>query len=447
MGVKTRKLGNANNQIVQWQAVHVADGSTALTTVAGRGYFIDTTSGAQTINLPATPRFGDKISFKDFARKWDTNNITIASNKFDGVSSQTATFNTQGQTISLIYMGSAQGWSLINEDTTTGLGKQYVAATGGTVSETGNFKIHTFTGDGNFVVSAAGNSAGSNTVDYLVVAGGGAGQTKNTRSPNPGRYGQGGGGGGGLRASSGAASGCYTAGPLAACVAALPVSAQTYPITVGAGASSPAVPQACATAGGGSNSTFSTITSAGGGGGGYGSCAPLKTNGSNGGTGGGGGAGGGGTSGGTGNTPPVSPPQGANGGPGTSTACTAAGAGGGATGAGTAGAAQPSPRTSVGGTGGVGMTSHITGSPVAYSGGGGGGAGYPGGGGGSVTAGGASPCGTGGAGGGPSPSNGGAGTANRGGGGGGAGGDGSSGTCTGGAGGKGIVILRYKFQN
>jgi hypothetical protein len=51
-----------------------------------------------------------------------------------------------------------------------------VAATGGTVATSGDFKIHSFTGDGCFVVSNAGlvtPSGGSDKVDYLVVAGGG----------------------------------------------------------------------------------------------------------------------------------------------------------------------------------------------------------------------------------------------------------------------------------
>ena len=70
---------------------------------------------------------------------------------------------------------------------------------------------------------------------------------------------------GGFRESSGAASGCYTASPLGACVAALPVTAQGYPIAVGAGgAEEQVIRRGCS----GAVSTFSTITSAGGGGGG-----------------------------------------------------------------------------------------------------------------------------------------------------------------------------------
>ena len=43
------------------------------------------------------------------------------------------------------------------------------------ITTCGDYKIHTFTGPGTFSVSCAGNPAGSNTVDYLVVAGGGGG--------------------------------------------------------------------------------------------------------------------------------------------------------------------------------------------------------------------------------------------------------------------------------
>ena len=49
----------------------------------------------------------------------------------------------------------------------------FVTASGGSVSTSGDFKIHTFTGPGTFAVSDAGNAGGSNTVDFLVVAGGG----------------------------------------------------------------------------------------------------------------------------------------------------------------------------------------------------------------------------------------------------------------------------------
>ena len=83
--------------------------------------------------------------------------------------------DTDGLSVTFVFMDSTKGWSLINDDTTTQLGASFVAATGGTVATCGNFKIHTFTGPGTFCVSCAGNTAGSNTVSYMVIAGGGGG--------------------------------------------------------------------------------------------------------------------------------------------------------------------------------------------------------------------------------------------------------------------------------
>ena len=51
----------------------------------------------------------------------------------------------------------------------------FITAQGGSTSTQGNFTRHTFTGPGTFTVQSVGNSAGSNTVDFLVVAGGGGG--------------------------------------------------------------------------------------------------------------------------------------------------------------------------------------------------------------------------------------------------------------------------------
>ena len=61
----------------------------------------------------------------------------------------------------------------------------YVYATGGSVSQSGNYRTHYFYSNGYFNITNGGNSAGSNTVTYLIVAGGGGGS------------GIGGGGGGG----------------------------------------------------------------------------------------------------------------------------------------------------------------------------------------------------------------------------------------------------------
>ena len=406
-----KNISNVANLGIQWQAVITADGSTATTAVAGRGYLIDTTSNAHTINLPASAIAGDTIAIKDYAGTFGTNALTIGRNgsNIQGVANDSQ-ISTNRASVELIYVDSTKGWVYTNESNVVDLQlPTYITATGGTVTTSSDYKIHTFTGDGCFVVSCAGNPTGSNTVDYLVIAGGGGGGGANG--------GGGGGGAGGYRESSGAASGCYTASPLGACVSALPVSATTYPVTVGGGgAGRPGNAN-------GSNSVFSTITSAGGG------KAGCQTTGSDGGS-GGGGSGNGFNAGGSGNTPPVSPPQGNNGG------TSAGNTGGGGGGAGVAGANAVS-CSPVGGAGGDGVTSSINGTPTARAGGGGGNAeSYTGG-----------PGGAGGGGkGGDGPTgNGVAGTANTGSGGGGV--DSLPGAAAGGAGGKGIVIIRYKFQN
>jgi len=429
-----------------WQAVTVADGSTQLTAEAGKGYFLDTNAGVIEIKLPSSPTRGDTVILMDYAGTFATNNVFVdtQTENLDSTTTGLYTLSTNDTIAEFVYVDSAKGWvTRINTTTGTtpsgafnasgtidGVPPQFTAATGGTVTESGDFKIHSFTGDGCFVVSQVGTSpvypcsptAGPDVVDYLVVAGGGgSGDSYN-----------GGGGAGGFREShSVPVSGCYTASPLATCTG-ITVTATTYPITVGAGGAA----VGATVANPGSNSIFSTITSTGGGDGGVGS-GPLTSDydGGPGGSGGGGaGRGGPGNTGGAGNTPPVSPPQGGSGGSMSNVPSgggySAAG-GGGATGSGGGGTTPGAPGQN-GGNGGAGATTSISGSPTAYAGGGGGfswgGAGGTGGTGGGGNAGSAGGSGT--------VS---AGSANTGGGAG-------AGSCSVSSGGKGIVIIRYKFQ-
>jgi len=383
---------------IQWDTTAK---TSAFTAVAGNGYFVNTTSAAITVTLPASPSAGDFVAVKDYANTADTNNITIARNgsNIQGTAND-FTISTEGLSIALIYVDATQGWVSTGASKASDISEQalFVTATGGTITTCGDFKIHTFTGPGTFCVSSAGNAVGSNSVDYLVVAGGGGAM----------RDRGGGGGAGGYRASG--------FGPAPLQGTALPVSVTGYPITVGGGGNgNPSTP--CRN---GSDSIFSTITSSGGG---YTQAA--------------GGSGGGGrwlSCGGAGNTPPVSPPQGNPGGN-SSPGAAAAGGGGGATAAG-----SPAPSNNNGGPGGAGAPNAITGTATTYAGGGGGG-GYQGSGG-SGGAGGGGP-------GGPSQGTvGTAGTANTGGGaGGGTTGCGSAGDPADSAnGGSGVVIIRYKFQ-
>ena len=401
--------------------------TTTVTAVSGVGYFVNTTSGAITVNLPAGVA-GSIVAISDYANTAATNNIIIAPNGADNINGQNFTYkiSTNGAAITLVYVDVTRGWKDINDATLDATGvSTFVVATGGTVLTCGDFKTHVFTGPGSFVVSQAGTPAGSNSVEYMVVAGGGG----------DAGYGAAGGGAGGFRTNYPSPT---TAG--------LSVPVATYPITVGGGGGNPFPAPS------GSPSIFSTITSAGGGPGGVGFGAGPGP-GVPGGSGGGGGAASGGPfSGGTGNTPPTSPSQGNPGGTGGPPGGTySAGGGGGASQAG-GNFTSPGP----GGPGGdgsylpngvFGPTASSYGTPgpvpaVRYFAGGGGGA--------SSTNSGGSP-GNGGAGGGGkggsdggTPTNSG-GTANTGGGSGGYVGGGLP-APGGGAGGSGIVLIRYKFQ-
>jgi hypothetical protein len=386
------------------------------TATAGVGYFLNTTGGIITVNLAAGTA-GDSVALADYAGTWQTNNVTVAANgteKIGGVDAD-VTLSTEGQSVTFVYIDGTQGWVNVLDSTSNVRGNPNIVATGGTITCSGDYKIHKFTGPGTFCVSNISSTPANNTVSYLVVAGGGGAS---------GSASGGGGGGGGFREYRAPVSGCYAVSPLNGnpCGTGITVTAAPYSIVVGGGGAGG--PAACGAGVNGTVSTFSTVTSAGGG---HGKSAPPQCN--------DGGSGGGGRYyelGGAGNTPPTTPNQGFPGGDGTAPGQTGnypGGGGGGATEAGVNGGPGPSPS----GRGGAGATTSICGSPLAYTGGGGAGGYTPGG----NLYGAASPCGTGGAGGNPANP----GTIYRGGGGGGT-------TCSvvGGAGGSGVVIIRYKFQ-
>jgi len=213
---------------VNWNTTVIT--STPTTGVNGVGYFIDSSGGAKTINLPASPTAGDIMAVSDYAQTSITNNITIGRNgsNIQGDASDLV-LARNGVAFTLVYVDATKGW--VVTDTGAELDKEpdpeFITATGGTITTCGNDKIHTFTGPGTFTVCSVGNPAGSSTVSYMVIAGGGG----------SGDYFGGGGGAGGFR--EGKATTCsHTASPLAA--SGLPVSAQGYPITVGAAGALPA---------------------------------------------------------------------------------------------------------------------------------------------------------------------------------------------------------------
>ena len=408
--------------------------------VSGNGYFCNTTAGAFTVNLPAGVA-GAIVSIADYAGTFQTSNLTISPNgseKIGGLNID-VTLNTEGQSVTLVFVDSTQGWVTTADSTENVVGNAFICASVSGACNTlvtapccANVKIATFTGPGNFTVNAVSVTAAENTVGYMVVAGGAGGG---------GSCAGGGGGAGGFREGRNVPVDNFTASPLVANAPtnALTITAQTYPIVVGAGGAG-SIPGSAAS--NGSVSTFGSISSTGGGKGGLGNNVPATRVGSPGGSGGGGGH----TAGtaGCGNTPPVSPAQGFRGEPSQpSTGPAPSDAGGGGGGATTAGVDSCTSHA-----GGAGATTSISATPTAYAGGGGGSnrcGGTPG-----DVAGGAGGGGRGASNPRPRPAFDGTGqngTANTGGGGG-AGGSLVSGGPIGGtgSGGSGIVIIRYKFQ-
>ena len=394
------QTGFGRTGTVDWQTGSIK--TATFTAANGEGYFANTSGGAFTMNLPAGSA-GNIVSVVDYTNTFQTNSLTITPNGSQKIGGLSASFvaSTEGQSLTFVYVDDTEGWKNVQDSTSNAVGNPNLVATGGTITTSGNCKIHTFTGPGTFTVCQTSTCAANNVVSYLVVAGGGAGGIN---------YG-GGGGAGGFREVKTPVT-PYTASPLDGYPSApnrVTVTATAFPITVGGGGA--ASPGFYNPGGTGSVSTFSTITSAGGGGGAGAPPGNAPTAGVAGGSGGGGSRGG---SGGAGNTPPTTPSQGNAGG----------NPDGNSSSGGGAGAAGSGCNSGAGGAGVATQINPAQGSPSTNFSGGGGAAGAP-------TTGGT------GGGGGNNPSEPGAGTANTGGGG--------AGNKTA-AGGSGIVIIRYKFQ-
>ena len=128
--------------------------------VAGRGYFVNNSSAAGIVKLPISASAGDTIAIKDYAGNFGTNKLTIQRNghKIQG-NANDSDIKTNRASVVLVYIDATKGWLYTNESNVGDLGQAlFVTATGGTVTTVAtNFKVHTFTGDGNFVVSCAGS--------------------------------------------------------------------------------------------------------------------------------------------------------------------------------------------------------------------------------------------------------------------------------------------------
>ena len=294
---------------IEWQST-VVTGATH-TASANQGIWINTTSNACNLTLPGSPSVGDQLIFSDFARTWASNAVTLTLNgsKYQGNTTPVPVYDTEGETVHIVYSGSTQGWIPIN--------------------------------DGAVAMETPQNYS----AEYFCVGGGGGG---GMGVPAGGSAGGGGGAGGVLTNFGG--------------TAITLVGGATYTVTVGsAGAQANSPPGGAGGDGGDSilsGSGISTITALGGGGGGGQGAGSGRDGGS-----------GGGASRETGPTAYGSgtAPQGNRGGGANVGHPYYPGAGGGGK-----GAVGQDAQSGGGGNGGAGEANSITGSSVTYAGGGGG---------------------------------------------------------------------------
>ena len=408
---QTVNLGNVTSNTVQFTnptTSLVASGNVVVTGNVTADHFvgdgsnitgISSTLQAITDSGPGANVTSNTVQFSNAITSLTaTSNIEVAG--FVGSSGTGALTLPSGTTAQQPSTGLVEGMIRYNStltrieycDGTVWKGVSSISATGGTVTNSGSYRIHKFTTGGTFTVTSGG------TMDYLIVGGGGGGG---------GRSG-GGGGAGGL---------VYQTGQN--------ISSGTYTVVVGSGGGGGSV--SGSVGGNGTSSSIFSKTALGGGGGGSDGAQGGRS----------GGSGGGGRYGASGGASTQNSTYGygvGNTGGGSTGASTYNGGGGGG-----AGAVGQGGTTTYLGDGGNGLQYDISGTNIYYAGGGGGGSHDP-------WPGGASTGGLGG--GGASGTNAGGGTngvnggTNTGGGGGGGSTDGGNGG-SGGNGGTGVVIIRY----
>jgi len=90
-----------------WQSVKTSN----YTAVSGQGVFVNSTSGAKTVTLPASPALGDEVRIIDAYGTAATNNITIARNskKIMGADSDFI-IDINRSAVGLVFVNDSQGW-------------------------------------------------------------------------------------------------------------------------------------------------------------------------------------------------------------------------------------------------------------------------------------------------------------------------------------------------
>ena len=113
-----------------WRVVSAAE-----TIQAGAQLLVDTSSGAVTITLPASPAAGDEVTFLDSENTFDSNNLTVARNSsnINGAASNLVVANERAA-FTLVYSGDATvGWQFKNRDQSLHSGSDMLLDSGGDI--------------------------------------------------------------------------------------------------------------------------------------------------------------------------------------------------------------------------------------------------------------------------------------------------------------------------
>ena len=124
--------------------------TSGFTAVSGVGYFVNTTVEQYQLIYQQVLQV-HVVAIKDYANTFDTNAVTLVQNGSDKIGGSTvnATLSTEGLAVTLVFVDSTQGWLVTDNGTQdTAPTALYVTATGGTITCSGDYKIHTFTGPG-----------------------------------------------------------------------------------------------------------------------------------------------------------------------------------------------------------------------------------------------------------------------------------------------------------
>ena len=102
------QTGFGRTGTVDWDtSIHTG----TVTAATGKGYFVNTTSGEITVNLPAGAA-GSIVAVSDYASTANTNNILVEANGAELINADAGTYtiSTNGLAVTLVYVDGTRGW-------------------------------------------------------------------------------------------------------------------------------------------------------------------------------------------------------------------------------------------------------------------------------------------------------------------------------------------------